>query len=41
MQKKKKEEKKNNEVIDLFNVNDSLFDKNGKVILKHINLIQA
>ena len=34
---KKKKYAKNNDDIDLFN--DSLFDKNGKVILRHINLI--
>ena len=32
------DKKKKNKEIDLFN--DSLFDKNGKVILRHINLIQ-
>ena len=35
---KKKKKCKNADEMDLFN--DSLFDKNGKVILRHINLIQ-
>ena len=35
---KKKKFGKKNEDTDLFN--DSLFDKNGKVILRHINLFQ-
>ena len=34
---KKKKICKNTEEIELFN--DSLFDKNGQVILRHINLI--